>query len=94
MFAIATPAVAQIFPAPTPVADPNPAIHHTEIAKVGTRLEIKRTADSLSISADRAHLTPVTLQVGSKMMTGLETRLFVYPKVDQWRYTPPSAGWP
>lgn len=81
--ALTVPARAQSglhFPAPTPIADANPDVRHDVVVQIPANLAITRTADSLSIATDRTKSNPATISVGQNMITGLESRLFAYPK--------------
>jgi hypothetical protein len=40
---------------------------------------VKRTVDTLEIKVDKTTLEPIVISVGSKMETGIECELYVYP---------------
>jgi hypothetical protein len=68
------------FPVLPPIADANPAVRHSIPIRVPTRLKIERTADTLSVEIDTNGFESTNLIVGANMVTGVESRLFVYPE--------------
>jgi hypothetical protein len=66
------------FPAYPPIADANPAVRHTVIFHYPTKLNVKRTADRLSVSVSPLGRKFAKITVGHKMVTGVQTELFVY----------------
>jgi hypothetical protein len=61
-----------------PIPDAAPSVRHEVIVGVPTRLKVKRTADTLSITVDRDSLEMTSIMMGSNMVTGVRSELFVY----------------
>jgi hypothetical protein len=81
------------FPAPTPSRDANPNVRQDATAGVPEKLLLTRTADTLSITTDPAAIKLETIKVGSKMFTGVENRLYVYPVGEKRPAEPRSFGY-
>lgn len=70
----------QGFPHPTPITDANPQIREDISINIPTRLKVNRTTDAISVSVESDSLKPQTIKIGSKMITGVEGRVLIYPK--------------
>jgi hypothetical protein len=81
------------FPEPTPSRDANPNVRQDSTAGVPEKLLLTRTADTLSITTDPASIKVETIKVGSKMFTGVESRLYVYPVGEKRPAEPRSFGY-
>lgn len=70
------------FPAPTPIKDADPSVRITQTIQVPTQLAVRRTTDrlSVSISGDEKSFEDAKIEVGSKMVTGMQCDLYVYPE--------------
>lgn len=68
------------FPSFPPLTNVNPSVTHPVSVRVPTRLKIERTADTLSVTIDTNDCEVTNLMVGSNMVTGAESELFVYPE--------------
>ena len=68
------------FPILPPIANANPSIRLPLVVHVPTRLKIERTTDMLSLEIDRSSLEATNLTVGTNMVTGVESRIYVYPE--------------
>ena len=80
------------FPIHAPVPNADPSVREQVSVKVPTNLTAKRTADTLSITVDRRSLESTTITVGSKMVTGVRTDLFVYPVEESRPAEPARSG--
>lgn len=76
------------FPLLPAIADANPSIRMPLLIHVPTQLEIERTTDMLSVKIDPGSLAATNLMVGTNMVTGVESRFYVYPEGDP----PPANG--
>jgi hypothetical protein len=72
----------QGFPILSPISNADPAVRDAVTVKVPTKLAIQRTADSLSVTINRDSLESTSVVVGSKMVTGVQSNLFVYAEGD------------
>ena len=68
------------FPILPPITNANPSIRLPFLIHVPTRLKIERTTDMLSIEIDRSSLEATNLMVGTNMVTGVESKFYVYPE--------------
>ncbi len=59
-----------------PIADADPATRHSVTVRVPTRLQVERTAESLSVGF--GGLQPTNVTVGAKMSTGIECAGHIY----------------
>jgi hypothetical protein len=67
----------QIIP---PMTNANPSIRHPVSIRVPTKLKIERTPDTLSETIDTNSFESTNLMVGTNMMTGVESKIYVYPE--------------
>ena len=68
------------FPILPPITNANPSIRLPLLLHVPTKLKIERTTDMLSVQIDRTSLEATNLMVGTNMVTGAHSKLYVYPK--------------
>jgi hypothetical protein len=66
------------FPILPPITNANPSIRLPLLVHVPTRLKIERTNDTLSVTIDRSSVEATNLLVGSNMVTGVESKMYVY----------------
>jgi hypothetical protein len=62
-----------------PITNANPAIRLPLLVHVPTKLKIERASDTLSVEIDRSSLEATNLMVGTNMVTGVESKVYVYP---------------
>ena|SRR6266446_5243001 len=67
------------FPQPPPIADANPALRAEQEVRVPTTFKVFRTAKVMVFYKDCEPLKPTKLLVGSKMVLGMSTKLYIYP---------------
>jgi hypothetical protein len=67
----------QILP---PVTNANPSIRCPIAIRVPTKLKIERTSDTLSETIDANSFESTNLMVGTNMVTGVESKIYVYPE--------------
>ena len=60
-----------------PILGADPSARHHVSFQMPTKLKIQRTADVLSVAVDLAATESVNLMVGRKMVTGVESQLYV-----------------
>ncbi len=75
-----------------PIADVDPLVRHQVLVKVPTRVKIERGTDTLAIEVDRNSLQTTNITVGSKMVTGVQSELFVYAEGDARPSQPGRIG--
>jgi hypothetical protein len=63
-----------------PIADANPSIRHSISVRVPTRLKVERTADTLSVTINTNSFESANLTVGTNMVTGVQSKIYVYPE--------------
>jgi hypothetical protein len=68
------------FPSFPPLTNINPSVTHPVSVRVPTKLKIERTADMLSVAISTNGFETTNLMVGSNMVTGAASELFVYPE--------------
>ena len=69
-----------LFPTPSPNTNASPSIRVPLLVHVPTKLKIERTTDMLSVGIDnRNSLETTNLMVGTNMVTGIKSQLYVYP---------------
>lgn len=68
------------FPILPPITNANPLIRLPFIIHVPARLKIERTTDMLSVEIDRSSFEATNLMVGLNMVTGVESKFYVYPE--------------
>jgi hypothetical protein len=66
----------QILP---PITNANPSIRVPLLVHVPTKLKIERASDTLSVEIDKSSLEATNLMVGTNMVTGVESRIYVSP---------------
>ena len=66
----------QIIP---PITNANPSIRLPLLVHVPTKLKIERASDTLSVEIDKSSLEATNLMVGMNMVTGVESKLYIYP---------------
>jgi hypothetical protein len=76
------------FPVLPPIADADPSVRHEVTVGVPTGLKVERTADTLSITVDRDSLETTRIMVGTNMVIGVRSELFVYSEGE----TRPTQG--
>ena len=67
----------QIIP---PVTNANPSIRCPISIRVPTKLKIERMSDTLSETIDTNSFESTNLMVGTNMVTGVESKIYVYPE--------------
>ena len=67
----------QIIP---PITNANPSIRHPIFIRVPTKLKIETASDTLSETIDTNSFESTNLMVGTNMVTGVEGKIYVYPK--------------
>jgi hypothetical protein len=72
-----TPPIYVGFPLYPPIEDANPEVRTKRTFQVPTRLEVKRTANRISVSVDPNSLETIELGVGQKMVAGFKHETFV-----------------
>jgi hypothetical protein len=65
----------QILP---PITNANPSIRVPLLVHVPTKLKIERASDTLSMEIDKSSLEATNLMVGTNMVTGVESKIYVY----------------
>lgn len=68
-----------LFPEPPPIADADPALRTEQEVLVPTSFKVFRTANVMVFCDDYEPLKPTKLIVGSKMVLGMSTKLYIYP---------------
>ena len=68
------------FPILPPIRNADPSIRLPLLVHVPTRLKIERTTDMLSVEIDRTSLEATNLMVGTNMVTGVQSGLYVFPE--------------
>jgi len=68
------------FPIPPPITNANPSIRVPLLVHVPTKLKVERTTDMLSVEVDRTSIEATNLMVGTNMVTGVHSKLYVYPE--------------
>ncbi|MDB6024403.1 MAG: hypothetical protein JWM68_626 [Verrucomicrobiales bacterium] len=68
------------YPLVPPIATANPSIRLPLVVHVPAGLKIVRTAEMLSVEVDESSLTITNLMVGTNMVTGVQSELYVYPE--------------
>ncbi|MBI3852364.1 MAG: hypothetical protein HY298_19075 [Verrucomicrobia bacterium] len=68
------------FPILPPITNANPSIRQAVSVRVPTKTKVQRTTDSLSVEIDRSSLESTNLMVGTNMVTGVESKWYVYPQ--------------
>ena len=71
--------VARDFPVIPPIVDVDPSVRHVVLALLPNRLILERSPEGLSVGIDQNSLDSYGLLVGSNMVTGVETAVFLYP---------------
>jgi len=80
------------FPTSMPIPNANPSLRRPLLVHVPTKVKIERTADMLSIGIDnKSSLDATKLMVGTNMMTGVQSEVYVYP-LGEARPAPRSEG--
>ena len=67
----------QILP---PITNADPSIRCPVSVRVPTKLKIERTSDTLSETIDTNSFESTNLMVGTNMVTGVESKIYVYPE--------------
>jgi hypothetical protein len=67
------------FPILPPITNANPSIRYPISIRVPTKLKIERTSDMLSETIDTNSFESTNLMVGTNMVTGVESKIYVYP---------------
>jgi hypothetical protein len=67
------------FPSFPPLTNINPSVTHPVSVRVPTKLKIERTADMLSVTISTNGFESTNLMVGTNMVTGVESELYIYP---------------
>jgi hypothetical protein len=62
-----------------PITNANPSIRVPLLVHVPTKLKIERASDTLSVEIDKSSLEATNLTVGTNMVTGVESKVYVYP---------------
>ena len=75
----ATPGPWHGFPILPPITNANPAIRLPLLVHVPTKLKIERASDTLSMEIDKSSLEATNLMVGTNLVTGVESKVYVYP---------------
>ena len=74
------------FPILPPITNTNPSIRLPLLVHVPTKLKIERTTDMLSVKIhNQSSLETTNLMVGTNMVTGVQSELYIYP-VGEPRY--------
>jgi hypothetical protein len=68
------------FPFYPPITDVNPSIRCTISVRFPTKLKIERTSDMLSETIDTNSFESTNPMVGTNMVTGVESKIYVYPE--------------
>jgi hypothetical protein len=68
------------FPILPPITNANPSIRYPISIRVPTKLKIERTSDMLSETIDTNSFESTNLMVGTNMVTGVESKIYVYPE--------------
>jgi hypothetical protein len=63
-----------------PITNANPAIRRPVSICFPTRLKIERTSDTLSEMIDTNSLQSTNIMVGTNMITGVESKIYIYPE--------------
>jgi len=66
-------------PIPTPIPDANPAVREVREVLVPTEIEAYRNHSRLVVGDASDTLKAIKLKVGSKMIVGMSTSLFIFP---------------
>jgi hypothetical protein len=61
-----------------PITNANPSIRHPISIRVPTQLKIERTTDTLSMEIATNSFESTNLMVGTNMVTGVESKVYVY----------------
>ena len=78
------------FPLRPPIANADASIRYPVSVRVPTRLKILRTADTLAVETDTNSFESVIITVGTNMVTGVQSELFVYMEGEA---KPANGGW-
>jgi hypothetical protein len=62
-----------------PITNANPANRLPLLVHVPTKLKIERASDTLSVEIDKNSLEATNLMVGTNIVTGVESKVYVYP---------------
>src|SRR5258706_9476757 len=68
------------FPILPPIEDAEPSKRQVVLVRVPTKLHIERTTETLAVEVDRSSLERTNLLIGAKMVTGVQSELYVYPE--------------
>jgi hypothetical protein len=67
----------QIIP---PITNANPSIRYQISVRFPTKLKIERASDTISETIDTNAFESTNLMVGTNMVTGVESKIYVYPE--------------
>jgi hypothetical protein len=78
-----------VFQIPPPITNADPSIRCPVSIRVPTELKIQRTSDTLSVTIDTNSFESTNLMVGTNMVTGVQSKIYVYPEGES---RPASGG--
>lgn len=70
------------FPKRPPIHDADPSVRHEVVAKIPTRLEVRRGESTLSVRVDPNTLKDTIFMIGANMVTGYHSEMSVYSMDD------------